>query len=110
MKIESVYHLKQVVSSGKFAGGGYPKFYVTADGGVLSHEAVKDCWPEVADAVDNPRQDPQWEVKAYDVNYENLELYCDHTGDRIPAAYEPDDPWQELRDQGLVSGRKSVRT
>jgi len=49
MKIESVYHLKQVVSSGKFA-----------DGGVLSHEAVKNCWPEVADAVDNPRQDPQW--------------------------------------------------
>lgn len=67
--------------------GGYPLFYLTADGGVLSPEAVI----ENIDLTNDPN-DKQWYVVAVDVNYEDPDLICDHTGKRIPSAYaEPED-------------------
>lgn len=62
--------------------GSYPVFYVTADGGVLSAEAVEDNLDDCC----NP-EDRGWFVAGHDANWENPDLYCDVTGERIESAY-----------------------
>jgi len=66
--------------------GGYPIFYVTKDGGVLSPEAVEENLDQCCDA-----DDPSWFVVAHEVNWEDTHLYCEHTGDRIESAYAEDE-------------------
>ena len=66
--------------------GGYPVYYVTADGGVLSAEAVEENLGECCDPSDSG-----WYVVAHDVNWEDPHLYCDHTGERIESAYAEED-------------------
>lgn len=65
--------------------GGYPLYYVTKDSGVLSPEAVIENL-----SLTNDPDDPQWYVVRAEVNYEDQDLVCDHTGQRIPSAYSPD--------------------
>jgi hypothetical protein len=62
--------------------GGYPIFYVTKDGGVLSPEAANENFALTLG------DDPQWQIVGQDINYENQNLVCDHSGERIRAAYE----------------------
>lgn len=62
--------------------GGYPLYYLSKDGGVLSSEAVD----ENIDLCRDPN-DPQWFIVAAGVNWEDPCLYCDHTGNRIESAY-----------------------
>jgi hypothetical protein len=80
MMLDSRSPLPQVA---KYSGVGcYPVFYVTADGGVLSAAAVE----ENLEACCDP-DDPGWFVVGHDANWENPDLYCDHTGERIESAY-----------------------
>ena len=62
--------------------GGYPVYYVTKDGGILSPEAVLENLQ-----LTNDPEDAQWYVVASEVNYEDQDLFCDHTGKRIESAY-----------------------
>ena len=66
--------------------GGYPMFAVTKDGGVLSHEAVRENYPTILRAI-RSGADPQWEVVGVDINWEDANLFCDHTNQRIESAY-----------------------
>ena len=66
--------------------GGYPMFALCADGGVLSHTAVKDNYRLIRESMRDDN-DKQWQVVAIDINWEDAELYCDHTGDLIESAY-----------------------
>lgn len=70
--------------------GGYPMFYVFADGGC--------CCPKCAnaniEAIDEDIRGKRrwnshggWALAAADVNYEDTELHCDHCGKQIEAAY-----------------------
>ena len=68
--------------------GGYPTYYVTADGGTLSYEAVVDNIEEVIFSIENPEFGDDWRIIGLDVNYEDSSLYCDHTYNLIPKAYE----------------------
>ena len=65
--------------------GGYPLFYLTADGGVLSPQAVQENLELCRD-----EHDPQWYVVGADVNWEDASLFCDHTSQRIESAYAED--------------------
>ena len=67
--------------------GGYPMFAVCADGGALSHKAVIDNYRIIYRATQNKGTDRQWEVVGVDINWEDPDLYCDHTGQRIESAY-----------------------
>lgn len=70
----------------KFAWpGGYPLFYLTEDGGVLSPKAANENLELTLS------DDPQWCIVGCQVNYEDRDLYCDHTNERIPCAYESED-------------------
>lgn len=61
--------------------GGYPVFYLSADNGVLCPKCANDN--RKFDAPD----DPQWNVVAADVNWEDDSLYCDNCSQRIESAY-----------------------
>ena len=79
--------IKQSLREGAFTSlGCYPKFFITSDGAALSHEAVRAEWRQVCDAVRNGFANG-WQVVAEDVNWEDPDLYCDHTGNRIESAY-----------------------
>lgn len=67
--------------------GGYPIFYVCADGGILC--AGEDCanGKESRQAVADCRDDRHWLLVAADVNLDDDTLCCDHCGKRIESAY-----------------------
>ncbi len=72
-----------------FNSGGYEnyQFFITADGGILSLETVQDELKSDPALFDD-EDDPQWYIVASNVNYEDNNLYCDHSNKLIPAAYE----------------------
>jgi hypothetical protein len=78
--------------------GCYPKYYVTRDGSVVSHAGILEnlrrygracsaaCWS------DDSSDARAYGVLTIGVNWEDSDLYCDETGERIPSAYaEPEE-------------------
>ena len=64
--------------------GGYPIFYLAKDNGVL----CPTCANQFKAGRDN---DEQLEPVAYDVNYEDAHLFCEHCSTRIESAYNEDE-------------------
>lgn len=72
--------VKRALKAGPYAWpGGYPLFFTTRDGAALSFAAMRERFREEAGAVEG-----------VSVNWEDSDLYCDHTGERIPSAYAED--------------------
>lgn len=85
--IRSVADLKASIRAGKHAWpGGYPLYFYTSDGAALSFEAVEENFRQVADSVRNKLNDG-WRVIGCDINYEDADLVCAHTGEKIECAY-----------------------
>lgn len=72
--------------------GGYPIYYLMADGGVL----CPDCINREILIVDGERKDvengerhpdKQWHCVGYDVNFEDVNCKCDHCYKFIDPAY-----------------------
>jgi len=74
--------------------GGYPKYFITKDGGILSFQAAKEMKDEIISAIKDGYDD-QWLVVGVDINWEDSDLYCDHTNEKIECAYCEDEPIQE---------------
>ena len=66
--------------------GGYPRFAVTHDGGVLCHE----CCKSERSSIGTTTGSDGWGVVALEANWEDPELFCDHCGARIESAYAED--------------------
>ena len=79
--------LKQALRNGPYAWpGGYPLYFITRGGDVLSFQAVKDNYRLVL--ADMRAGYPNgWGTEWVGVNWEDDDLFCDHTGERIPSAY-----------------------
>lgn len=77
--------------------GGYPIYYITKDGGKLCPGCANG---KNGSEATNPecQDDPQWELVASDVNYEDGTLSCAHCEAEIPAAYVMDPPEGECHD------------
>jgi len=87
-EIKTVADLKATLRAGAWAWpGGYPMYFITSDGGALSFETVRKEFRRIAESVRDQAKDG-WTVVACDINYENKELYDDHTNKRIESAYE----------------------
>jgi len=69
---------------GPYADGGYPLFFVTADGESLSYSTAYAERAAISKAI---RLGEGSAVIAREVNWENPELYDDISGDRIESAY-----------------------
>jgi hypothetical protein len=99
--------------------GGYPLYFVTADGGALSFATAWEERSNIAEAINKSDNTGGWRVVGMDVNWEDTELYDDHTSERIESAYEEDDAegepakipesykkWRERSRQGLSELRE----
>ena len=87
MMITTVQQFRETIENGPYTfPGAYPVFFITSDGGALSFDAAKDNANLIKDSIENHHNDG-WRVIAVAVNYENPELYCDHTSQRIESAY-----------------------
>lgn len=82
--------LKATLRAGAVAWPGcYPLFFYTSDGGALSFKTVKEELSSVLWSIQN-RCDDGWRVVGCDVNWEDPNLYDDHTSERIESAYAED--------------------
>ncbi len=66
--------------------GGYPRYFITSDGAALSYAAAKSE-RELIESSIAERSNDGWRVVACDINWEDSELTCEHTGERIESAY-----------------------
>lgn len=57
-----------------------------SDGGACAFNVAKTERRNMLDALAN-KDNSGWRPVALDVNWENGELYCDHTNARIESAY-----------------------
>lgn len=70
--------------------GGYPIYYLCADGGIL----CPDCANKEIDLIAVAKRDcdKQWQLEGYGIHWEGEPLPCDHCGKEIESAYgSPDD-------------------
>jgi hypothetical protein len=67
--------------------GGYPIFYLCADGETLCPVCVNREIRLVLEATLAPGTDTQWEVEAVDVNWEDDFMQCAHCNKFIDSAY-----------------------
>ena len=66
--------------------GGYPRYFLCHDGEALSFAAAKENRRLILDAI--ATQDRSgWQIVGVDINWEDGELHCAHTGERIESAY-----------------------
>lgn len=83
--------IKTELRAGRFAWpGGYPKYFVTCDGVALSFDAVRAEWRNIVWSHLHGCNDG-WLLAGVDINYEDANLYCDHTNERIESAYGEED-------------------
>lgn len=88
--INTVADLKATLRAGAYAWpGGYPMYLITSDGAALSFTAARDEFHQIAWSIQHKVNDG-WRVVGCDINYEDNDLFCDHTGEPIEAAYCPD--------------------
>lgn len=91
MTIETISDFRRAIRNGPYAWpGGYPLFFITADGAALSFAAAKAERRNILEAIRDNAGGSGWRVCAMDINWEDAELFCDHTGKRIESAYAED--------------------
>ena len=85
--ISTVTQLKEALIRGPYTWpGAYPLYFTTTDGGALSFKTVEECIVEIASAIDD-EEDNGWRVCGCCVNWEDTELFDDHSDERIESAY-----------------------
>ena len=93
MQIDIISDLRAALRAGPYAWpGGYPKFFLMADGEALSFDALKDRFTrrEVLASLAHSHRSDQWRVVACEINWEDTGLTCCQTGKPIQSAYGED--------------------
>lgn len=87
MHIKSISEFRRAYRNGPYAWpGGYPLYFITSDGAALSFKAVKENKRQILEAI-RDKDRSGWRIVAIEINYEDQDLYCDHTGELIESAY-----------------------
>jgi hypothetical protein len=66
--------------------GGYPLFIVMADGDALSTQSARENWTAIVHSTLTGSRDG-WAAAGVEVNWEDGELTCAHSGEAIESAY-----------------------
>jgi hypothetical protein len=83
----TVHEFLESLRGGKYTSvGSYPKFWLASDGETLSYEACRENVWRIARAI-RDNDNSGWRVVGCDANWEDPEMYCAHTGERIESAY-----------------------
>lgn len=89
MEIKTVFDFNKALANGPYAWpGGYPLYFITADGAALDFQAATDESALIRDAIIDDDKLSGWRIVATAINYEDARLYCDHSGRKIECAYE----------------------
>jgi hypothetical protein len=89
MLIKSISDFRKAVRNGPYAWpGGYPLYWIMADGGALEWNVCKTERRNMLEALANG--DRFWRPMALVINWEDADLTCGHTGKRIESAYGRD--------------------
>ena len=87
MLINSISDFRRAIHNGPYAWpGGYPLYFITYDGAALSFKAARQERRAILESI-RDRSNDGWRVVGMDVNWEDAELTCDHTGEPIESAY-----------------------
>lgn len=84
--LESLKQAKSVAREPYAWPGGYPRFLVMGDGGVICPSCVRKEFRCIAQSAIGGHRDG-WNPTAADINWEDSDLYCDHCYGQIPSAY-----------------------
>lgn len=76
------------LEEGQFTDGGYPIYLLMADGEAMSFDAAKDNASAIREAIAD--YDDYWLPLRFEINWEDTDLVCVHTGEKIPSAYGND--------------------
>jgi hypothetical protein len=91
MEIRTISDFRAAMRNGPYAWpGGYPMYFITSDGAALSFAAARAERRNILEAI-RDKSGNGWRVVAVDINWEDAELRCDHTGERIESAYSDAD-------------------
>jgi hypothetical protein len=92
MRAMTAIEFTQILESGPYAWpGGYPLYFIMADGEPLSFKAAIDEKDRILTELED-KCDPAWRPVAHEVNWEDGDLYCAHSNERIESAYEETEP------------------
>jgi len=92
-RIDNAHELKACLRAGsKTDLGGYPIYFLTASGDVLSYDGVRaNLATEIANLTGDGLGRNLNRIVACDVNWEDDDMYCNWTGDKIASAYGDDE-------------------
>jgi len=91
--IESVADFKACLRAGRSTDlGGYPLYFVTNDGGAISFESAQKDFGTLAYEIQHSMGG---RIIACDINYEDSDLVCSISDERIPSAYGEDESTEE---------------
>jgi hypothetical protein len=87
MNIKTVSDFRAAIRQGPYAWpGGYPIYFITSDGGVLSFKTASEERRQIIQSIGHDIRDG-WKIVAAEINWEDA-LTCDHTGEQIECAYD----------------------
>jgi hypothetical protein len=91
MQIKNISDFRRAVRVGPYAWpGGYPLFWLMSDGCACRFDVAKTERRNMLEALAE-QSGNGWRPVALEINYEDGELYCAHTNERIESAYaEPE--------------------
>lgn len=86
--IRTIGDFRRAIRRGAYAWpGGYPLYFVLADGEALSFESAKRERRQVLEAMAGKGWGDLWTPVAVAINWEDPDLVCVHSGERIESAY-----------------------
>jgi hypothetical protein len=95
MTVDEVYCESDGTAPSYAWPGGYPLYYLCADGGVLCPTCTNKEKHLVTSAEIDGCSPSQWGIIGRDTNWEDPELFCDHCYARIESAYAESDTVNE---------------
>lgn len=97
MLIRTIADFRAAMRGGPYAWpGGYPRYFALSDGDVLSFAAARDNRRKILEALVayrsmNESERSGWRPVGIEINWEDNDMICAHSGDQIGCAYPPDD-------------------
>lgn len=86
-EISSGAQLRATLRAGAYAWpGGYPLYFLASDGEALSFDTVRAELRQCLRALRDTSRDG-WRIVACEINWEDAELTCAHSGNLIQSAY-----------------------
>jgi len=87
MNIRTPSDFGRALRQGPYAWpGGYPLFFICSDGEYLSFPAARQNARQICDAIREGSRDG-WRVVAVEINWEDADCICAHSGKSIECAY-----------------------